>query len=455
MQHKQLSQKKERPLVLGEHTPLSIAQSSGKWKKIQYLKDNSGMLPPNMIVVGDRRRVLSASKHLYKPMMLQLEAALDIDAKNQDMIKSKIESAISRIVIYLTWSDHLSDHSTQKMSRYAEGTIMECVSEKRPILEDLLEFLKGKHDQVSNGTKVDPYILVGEICIKYGKFFSDKNIGSSLRLLVHELLSGAGRVDCAIGIYYHDNKPIPLTILETQMGMSAQDINAWEQLVGSLETGYMIDSQFIPTKSLNVIRAGTCGGIIISKDGSQFEEPFITIGDVIIASSSIADGAVVRQRSGHWTPFDPKEINAFREFWAQEGLQFTEDGKWPVIHSSRQTIDALDESCNELKLRIHHGANMSKDSLYLEGDEERTMNLRKQYFALSTEMEHFDLAFLTHELTKAGIPATNGLVSTVVGTVPGGSFAEPGSEEEKIANQTQSTMLEAVMRSLWKLTYER
>jgi hypothetical protein len=96
---------------------------------------------------------------------------------------------------------------------------------------------------------------------------------------------------------------------------------------------------------------------------------------------------------------------------------------------------------------------MSKDSLYMEGNEERTMDLRRNYYCFSTEMEHFGLAYLTHELTKAGIPATNGLVSTVVGTVPGGSFAEPGSKEEKIANETQSTMLEASMRALWKMTY--
>ena len=90
MNSKQLTFKKERPLVLGEHTPLSIAQSSGKWKGISYLKDNHGMLPPNMIVVGDRRRVLAATKHLFMPVMLQLEVSLDHDEK-ATLLKKRIK----------------------------------------------------------------------------------------------------------------------------------------------------------------------------------------------------------------------------------------------------------------------------------------------------------------------------------------------------------------------------
>ena len=59
----------------------------------------------------------------------------------------------------------------------------------------------------------------------------------------------------------------------------------------------------------------------------------------------------------------------------------------------------------------------------MESNEEGVKDLRRKYGVLSTEMEHFDLAFIARELTQAGIPVYNGLVSCVVGTVPGGSFA--------------------------------
>jgi len=357
--------KKERPLVLGEHTAVSIARSSGKWKEIRNLikgneagesfYENEGMLPPNLIVVGDRRRVNAASK----------------------LLRSFIP------------------------------------------LHDVMEKKLGPH--------------------------------------------GAGRVNIALGVYEHNGRPVPLTILETQMGMSGQDINAWEVLVNSREDGYMVDGIAIPSRGLNVIRAGTCGGIIISEPGKgQIEPPLIEIGDMIIAVGSIADGAVVRQRSGCWTPFDQEQMKLFREFWAKEGLDFTDDGLWPQMRASPQVTGALLNSCTEFGLFTHLGGNISKESLYMEGNEERLKAMRKMlirfcgknYPILSTEMEHFGLAFLAHELTKAGILTTNGLISTVVGTVPGGSFAMPGSEEEKLANRNQERMLEAVMLSLWKLTYE-
>jgi hypothetical protein len=66
---------KERPLVLGQHTAVSIARESGKWKDIPLLKDNDGMLPPSMMVVGDRRRVLSASKMLSESFLIHEEVA--------------------------------------------------------------------------------------------------------------------------------------------------------------------------------------------------------------------------------------------------------------------------------------------------------------------------------------------------------------------------------------------
>ncbi|MFZ5501467.1 MAG: hypothetical protein ACOY58_06115, partial [Candidatus Micrarchaeota archaeon] len=90
---------------------------------------------------------------------------------------------------------------------------------------------------------------------------------------------------------------------------------------------------------------------------------------------------------------------------------------------------------------------------YLESDEKWMRSLRTVYGALSTEMEHFGLAFLGSEMILDGINTMNGLISTVVGTVPGGSFAAPGSREAAKAHESENKMLEATMRALWKMAY--
>ena len=341
-----LGYRKERPLVLGQHTCISIAKESGKWKDIAYLKDNEGMLPPSMIVVGDRRRVLSASKLLTEKLLL--------------------------------------------------------------------------HEEM-------------ERCLGPG---------------------ASGRVNVAIGIYEHNGRPLPLTILETQMGCSAQDINAWEALINSREDGYILGNAHISSGSLNVIRAGTCGGIIISDDGiSQKDKPIIEIGDLINATASMGDGAVVRQRLGCGNCLDREDMLRFKKLWYLRGHGFTPDDKWPLISSSPNIVAALAKSSAELGLISHTGANFTKESLYIENNEGWVKSLRTKYGVLSTEMEHFGLAFLAHELIRFGIEVHQGLISCVVGTVPGGSFASPGSKEEAKAKESEQKMLESAMRALWKMAY--
>jgi hypothetical protein len=277
------------------------------------------------------------------------------------------------------------------------------------------------------------------------------------------------------------------------MGCSAQDINAWEALVNSREDGYVVHGQEVEAKGISVIRAGTCGGIIISEDGkTQKEEPIMEIGDVINARFSIGDGAVVRQRLGCGSAFDKDDMKRFRKLWNERSLFcygkcsksgeskyyvlpapkkefphhsintvpegnfscFTEDKRWPIVYSSEPVVNALSVSCTELGLTCHLGGNFTKESLYLESDEDWVRSLRTKYGALSTEMEHFGLAFLAMELNRAGIPASNGLISCVVGTVPGGSFAIPGSKEEEKAKVSEELMLEAALLSHWRMVYQ-
>lgn len=425
-QRKQLKgYKKDRPLVLGQHTAISLAKESGKWKDILYLKENEGMMPPNLIVVGDRRRVLASVPLLEEYILLDKVPLLIDENEKQRILRSTIQSFALRL----------------SKDKYFQG---------------LADFLSAQDQKIRNGGETKPLVFISKLLNWFETDLKDPRIYSEIDQIVGEIKSVcAGRVNVALGVFRHNGLPLPLTILETQMGMSAQDINAWEGLVNSREDGYMVYGQPVPAKGINVIRAGTCGGIIINEcGGAQKEHPHIDISDLVIASASIADGAVARQRMGIWTPMQKGETTRFRELWTKDGLEFTEDGDWPVIHSSRPVIEKLAISCEELGLKAHHGANSSKESLYMEGDEERVKSLRSLYFALSTEMEHFGLGFLTEKLSKFGISTQNGLVSTVVGTIPGGSFAESGSPEEKKANDSQERMLESTMRALWKLTYE-
>lgn len=333
-------------MVLGQHTAVSIAKESGKWKDIPFLKDNEGMLPPSMMVVGDRRRVLYAAKFLKDALLL--------------------------------------------------------------------------HEEVER--------LVGP--------------------------SGSGRVNLAVGIYEHAGRPLPLTILETQMGCSAQDINAWEALVNSREDGYLLAGTHIPAKGIAVIRAGTCGGIIDADGSGKQNPPALEIGDVVVARGSFGDATVPRQRMGCPNSMDLGDMARFMRIWQDKGLGFTTDNRWPVIDSSPRLMAHLIEACRELDVVCYAGMNFTKESLYLESDEDWVRSLRLKYGALSTEMEHLGLAFLAHELTRAGINTHNGLISTVVGTVPGGSFAEPGSKEAEWAHSSENRMLEAVMQALWQMAYK-
>jgi len=428
--------KKERPDVPGAHTAIKIARESGKYKDMPFFREN-GMLPPNLIVVGDKRRVMASTSLLYNPILLHVEAAVGGE-QGRELLGEHLDNSMKRLRLNIDTSNAL-------------------FGELRPevlVFQDMLSFLQEQRYSVLQGKLDDPYILSGCLLHKFKFGLKDPIIAPQIHNVNEEILEGVGRVNVAIGMYVRERKPLPLVVLETQMGMSAQDITAWEALIYSDETGYTLNGNRIPANCINVIRAGTCGGIIMSEDGKQVEEPFINIGDMVVANASIADGAVARQRMGCWSSSDEAEMKLFKEMWKKEGLGFTMDGKWPILHSSRSIVHSLAWSCAKQALKAHFGTNVSKESLHMEGDEKRLKMLRSLYLAFCSEMEHFGLAYMAHLLNKSGIPVQHGMISTVVGTVPGGSFAEKGSEEEKLANANIQKMLEAAMLALWKLTYD-
>lgn len=65
-----------KPRILGIHTAVGHLQEFGKWKEIPYLKDNFGRVPPFIISVGSRVRVLQAPSllGLRGPSFIDLEA---------------------------------------------------------------------------------------------------------------------------------------------------------------------------------------------------------------------------------------------------------------------------------------------------------------------------------------------------------------------------------------------
>ncbi|MCI0503957.1 hypothetical protein L0Y65_04560 [Candidatus Micrarchaeota archaeon] len=470
--------RKDRPMVLGQHTPISLAREGGLWKRIPFLKDNEGMLPPYMIVVGDRRRVLAAAAPLTDCIMLHKEAT-KAGWQEEQVFRSRINHVLAQFrdikmlaqnaglyaepyqsshICLKTIAPQDSLPAAAMLLRMEQMTVRRWYHEASQLISEL-EFLagpSGKPEQLSlDGLAAALLSLAsGHVWGITSENGIHASIARRIVALAEFLSADAGRVNLAIGVFEYRGKPLPLTILETQMGCSAQDINAWEALVNSREDGYMLGGTEVPGRGLVAIRAGTCGGIIVPDGkGGQLEEPFIKIGDVVNAAYSIADGATVRQRLGAWSSHNSEDMARFRESW--RGRRFSEDGQWPIVSSSPEVVLALTDSSQELGLKCHEGGNFTKESLYLESDEERVKDLRRIYGALSTEMEHFGLAHLTDELTKAGIPASNGLISTIVGTVPGGSFAMPGSREEEKANESQGKMLEAAMRALWKIAYAK
>ncbi|MFH1393351.1 MAG: hypothetical protein ABII71_04255 [Candidatus Micrarchaeota archaeon] len=345
---------RERNLgYMGRHTPASFAKETGAWKRIPLLRENEGRLPPNIIEVGDRRRVISAAKGLG------------------------------------------------------------------------LQHLTMLHDFMG----------------------------------AEEGMNAMGRVNVAIGAFERSGKQMGITLLETQMGCSAQEINMREVLSLTSSGNYtMPDGDRQDSACASAIRVGTAGGII-----SPGKNPVLKIGDAVIADKSYGwVGAVLQQELG---PDYVGEIvrNAVSELCRQTNPGELSPGELkrflrnmlplPSIPSDKKVVAALLRACDELAIVAYLGGNHSKDSLYVEADEGAIVALRDQYGILSTEMESYGLKRLAELFTKAGKHVRSGLISTVVGLVPGGSFAEPGSKEEERAKKTEDGILYAAACALHDLAF--
>ena len=252
-------------------------------------------------------------------------------------------------------------------------------------------------------------------------------------------LKGRGRVDLILATYEHEHKSVPLLLVETQMGMPATEINLREVLAHCSQE-YQIGDQKLKTNGLFIIRAGTAGGINTIDD----TQPKLVVGDLINAQFSIGwSGALIESLAG-LNFASPEVLFNFQKNWKKAGHSFTNDNKYPLGKSSDSVVTAISGSAKELNLRCFEGGNFSKDSLYAEMNDEAFIKLRKRYNVMSTEMEQIIVCKLMSDFALHNIILKTGMVSGVIGTIPGASFAKEYDEVEK-------NVLRVAARALWKL----
>lgn len=249
--------------------------------------------------------------------------------------------------------------------------------------------------------------------------------------------SARGRVDMFIGTFESSNTAIPILMLETQMGMPATEI-VLREVAHHCGTHYLLDGRAIETDGVFVIRAGTAGGI------NAANEAKIEISDVVNAAFSLGWSGAAIESLGGLQFNDSSTISTFKAHWQELGLSFTSDGCYPTAPSDERIVKAVQQAAAALNIPAHTGGNFSKDSLYAEMNDELFISMRENYQVMSTEMEHVIMAALAAQLRSRGIRCFTGLVSGVIGLIPGLSFTEdPALHElaEKRALQTAAQAL--------------
>ncbi len=224
------------------------------------------------------------------------------------------------------------------------------------------------------------------------------------------------------------SKSVPVLVVETQMGAPATQIIMNEVLSDELTSrDYRVGNATIHLPQKLVIRVGTAGGINCPN------RPAIKVGDIVNATHSIgATGATVQSlhRVDFW------RVGAIEEFhskWSSLGSDFTiTDEGHPMAQCSKDVVEALDGAGKRLaKTAYHSGGNLTKDSLYAELTLETFLELCRVHDCRSTEMELSAVAVSAREHG-----AHFGMISAVVGVLPGASFA--GSERAKAEAEYRS-----------------
>jgi uridine phosphorylase len=172
----------------------------------------------------------------------------------------------------------------------------------------------------------------------------------------------------------------------------------------------------------------------------------IKVGDIVNASHSIgATGAVIQSlaRLDFWRP------NAFKEFgekWRGLGSDFTITAEGhPRVECSDDVVRALESAGRRLfRAAYHRGGNITKDSLYAELSADMFLDLCRTHNCRSTEMELSAIAVAAHENR-----AHFGMISAIVGLLPGASFAE----SERAKTLAEERALRVALETLRNLAH--
>jgi uridine phosphorylase len=111
------------------------------------------------------------------------------------------------------------------------------------------------------------------------------------------------------------------------------------------------------------------------------------------------------------------------------GPDFTiTSGGHPRAKCSRDVVDAIEAAAKRLTKGVYHkGGNVTKDSLYAELSEDMFLDLCRTENCRTTEMELSSIAVAAKQHN-----ASFGMVSAIVGVLPGSSFAE-NAKKRKVA----------------------
>lgn len=263
-------------------------------------------------------------------------------------------------------------------------------------------------------------------------------------------LDAYGRVALLVGIFEGRKIAFPLAVVETQMGCPATQINLKEVLYYAKDCGYCLGGTTIKSDGIYVIRAGTAAGV-----NSFFSSELrLSIGDLAIANENYGSvGAIIQSRISilNFAGVQVSEkADALRKSLAEQGLFTSHDFMSLKTVCSSRLVFHIQAAANELKLRNIVGANFTKDSLYAEMNEESFAWLRDNYSIVSTEMEQMVIDILAAEFRKQGIPVYSGLISALIGAIPGKSFPE-NEDEKRAACEAEENALRVAARAFERI----
>lgn len=240
----------------------------------------------------------------------------------------------------------------------------------------------------------------------------------------HFGLEDSGRVTLYLGTYGPSAKPLPIVIVETQMGPSATQIIMKEVLALVAPKGkYILDDggTNVEHDRIRVIRVGTCGAI---NDTDGITEPIIKVGDVGVTTQVFGYNGAIAQSTGDVSLVDPPSANdAFAYTVAMRRLGYTE-GPGGSLYSlcSPAMTEHLVQAAKNLDMpdiSVFKGSTLTKDSLDAEdAATDKFLALRRSHGIVTTEMEISVINFLAAQFAQYGITVETGLIGCVLGVLP-------------------------------------